>query len=173
MIHFFKLGRYVVQGFGVWPDLSKIRHFGQNLKVFGHFLKPSFRTGEIIEPASANFIAFGQIFIGVSGQILKIFLPSGHTSKVHKGSFTLSAFSAADCGRQLHFCRDRNFPIFALTQVHCRICRPLRQVWISLKLHSKMFVNWNSYINRASKKEVCCRIMSLSFPFSLFRPKLF
>ena len=56
------------------------------------FLKPSFHTGEIIEPTLANFIAFGQIFIGVSGQILKIFLPSGHTSKVHKGSFTLSAF---------------------------------------------------------------------------------
>ena len=53
---------------------------------------------------------------------------------IPKGSFTLSAFSAADCSRQLHFCRDRKTPISALTQVHCGIRRLLQQVYISLKL---------------------------------------
>ena len=52
-------------------------------------------------------------------------------------SFTLYAFLAADCGRQLHFCRDRKFPISALTQVHCRICRPMRRAWMSLLVSLK------------------------------------
>ena len=53
--------------------------------------------------------------------------------KVPYGSFTLAVFSTADCGRQLHFCRDRKLCISALTQVHCGICRPLWQMWTRLK----------------------------------------
>ena len=48
------------------------------------------------------------------------FQPFGKHSK---GLFTQAAFSAADCSRQLHFCRDWKFPNSALTQVRCGIRR--------------------------------------------------
>ena len=54
----------------VWPDLAKIRHFCHILKAFGLFSKPSFCIGHKFEPTLGNFHAIGQIYIGVSGQIL-------------------------------------------------------------------------------------------------------
>ena len=54
----------------VWPDVVKNRHFGQILKVFGNFWNLHFALGKLLN-LLWQFFVFGQIFIGVSGQILK------------------------------------------------------------------------------------------------------
>ena len=57
--------------------------------------------------------------------------------KHSKGLFTQAAFSAADCSRQLRFCRDRKFPNSALTHVRCGIRRLQHLVWMSIKINSE------------------------------------
>ena len=60
------------------------------------------------------------------GDLVKIIVAKGFEwlTKVQK----IAKSGHTDCSRQLHFCRDKKFPISALMQVHCGICRPLQQV---------------------------------------------
>ena len=56
----------------VWPDLTKICHFGEILFIFGNILRAMREFGNILNLCWQIIYAFGQMLIVVNGQILNI-----------------------------------------------------------------------------------------------------
>ena len=52
----------------VWPHVSKFRHFGKFVKVFGPFLSVYWLFGKMLILLWENFYAFVKIYIVVNGQ---------------------------------------------------------------------------------------------------------